>query len=126
MSIAHPQFNSIDEYIAAAPPEVQEHLQAIRTIIKEEAPEATELIRYDMPTFKLKRTLVHFAAFKNHISLFPATASMEKDIPELAPHLAGQGTIQFKLNQPIPLPLIRKIVAHRVQEEQQETADSGY
>lgn len=110
-------FNNIDEYITSVPKGVQERLQELRTVIKEEIPEAVETISYQMPTFKLNgKNLVHFAAFKNHIGFFPTASNLESEIPEAAAYRTGKGTLQFSLDKPLPLPLVRKIIAFRVRE----------
>lgn len=64
--------NTIDDYIANFPEDVQAILQELRATIRETAPDAEEAISYQMPTFKLKGNLVHFAAYKNHIGFYPA------------------------------------------------------
>ena len=111
------KFKTVDEYIASFPPAVQEVLQTIRQTIKQAAPDATETIKYGMPTFVFHGNLVYFGAWKKHIGFYPITAAMEESIEELANYkTSGKGTIQFPLNQPLPLPLIRTIVAFRVKE----------
>ena len=108
---------TIDEYIAAFPKEVNEILQTLREAIKEQAPEAVEAISYQMPTFKLNgKNLVHFAAFKNHIGFYPTASNLESSIKEAARYRTGKGTLQFPLDQPLPMPLIRNIVQFRVKE----------
>ena len=106
---------SIDEYIAAFPAEIQETLHNIRQVIRDAAPEASEAISYQMPTFKLNGNLVHFAAFKDHIGFFPTPSGVEA-YPELMQYKTGKGTLQFPLDQPIPYELIRRVVKFRVLE----------
>ena len=106
----------IDEYIGGFPKDVQELLEKIRATIREAAPDAEEAIKYRMPTFTLKGNLVHFAAFKNHIGLYPTSSPMEAFREHLTPYKTSKGSIQFPMNQPLPLPLIREIVAFRVRE----------
>jgi uncharacterized protein YdhG (YjbR/CyaY superfamily) len=111
------QFTTIDDYIASYPQEVQAVLQNLRAIIKEIVPEATEAIKYRMPTFVFHGNLVYFAAWKKHIGFYPITSEMEATIPELSAYkTSGRGTIQFPLQHPLPVALIRKIVAFRRQE----------
>lgn len=118
--MAKTNFKTIDEYIGTLPDEVRERLEKVRQIIRETAPEAEETISYQIPTFKLNGTyLIYFAAGKNHIALYPATAAMESAIKELPAYRAGKGTIRFPANQPLPLPLIRKIAAFRLKENQE-------
>lgn len=117
MDTSNGQGNSIDAYIDSFPPEVRTRLHHLRQAIKEAAPEAEEGIKYRMPTFTLHGNLVYFAAWKNHIGLYPITAAMEAELEELANYkTSGKGTIQFPFDQPLPLPLIRTIVAFRVKE----------
>ena len=120
MDTSKGQFKTIDEYINSFPEEVRNRLQTLRQVIKEEAPEAEEAIKYRMPTFTLHGNLVYFAAWKNHIALYPITSAMEASMEELSTYkTSGKGTIQFPIDQPLPLPLIRKIVAFRVQENRE-------
>lgn len=111
------QCTTIDQYIALFPQNVQDILQRLRQAIKEVAPEAEETIKYQMPTFVFHGNLVYFGAWKKHIGFYPITAAMEASIQELSAYArSGRGTIQFPLDQPLPLPLIQKLVAFRVQE----------
>jgi uncharacterized protein YdhG (YjbR/CyaY superfamily) len=109
-------YSTIDEYIAQFPKEIQEILQKIRQLIHENAPDATEAISYQMPTFKMKTNLVHFAAFQKHIGFYPTPSGIVEFKAELAPYESGKGSIQFPLTQPIPYDLIKKIVIFRVEE----------
>ena len=106
--------SSIDNYILTFPEDVQELLQTLRTVIKEVAPDATEKISYQMPTFDLYGNLVHFAAFKNHIGFYPAPSGIEKFKNELMMYKNAKGSVQFPINEPLPYELIRKIVKFRV------------
>jgi uncharacterized protein YdhG (YjbR/CyaY superfamily) len=107
---------SIDEYIAQFPEEIQQKLQEIRAVIHAAAPEATEKISYQMPTFYLRGNLVHFAAFKNHIGFYPVPSGIAAFEEELAPYKRSKGAVQFPLDQPIPTELISRIVQFRVAE----------
>ncbi len=113
---------SIDEYIAAFPPAIQEILQRIRQVIREEAPQAQETIRYQMPTFRLNGNLVHFAAFQHHIGFYPTPTGIAEFERDLAAYKGGKGSVQFPLDQPIPYDLIRRIVRFRVAESQAKAA----
>jgi uncharacterized protein YdhG (YjbR/CyaY superfamily) len=108
-------FSSIDAYIAAQTPEWQEILQKVRHIIQEAAPNATEAMKYGMPTFVYKKNLVHFAACKSHLGFYPTPSGIEHFPEELAAYKTTKGAIQFPLNQEIPYDLIAKITAFRVQ-----------
>jgi uncharacterized protein YdhG (YjbR/CyaY superfamily) len=116
---------TIDAYIAGFPEDVQAILQQVRRTIHEAAPEATEAISYQMPTFKLHGNLVHFGAFKNHIGFYPVPSGMAAFEEELAAYKQGKGSVQFPLNKPMPLDLIRRIVEFRVQESKAAQAARG-
>ncbi len=113
---------SIDEYINSCPQEVRSLLLEIRSAIKAEAPDATEKISYQMPTFFLKGNLVHFAAFKNHIGFYPTPSGITAFDGELARYRSGKGSVQFPLGEPLPIELIRKIVRFRIQENLEAAA----
>ena len=109
--------SSIDEYIAGFPPETQQALEELRALIRECAPEATETISYAIPTFDLNgHHLVHFAGYAKHIGFYPVPSAMEAFKEELAPYRSGKGSAQFPLGLPLPVDLIRRIVAFRVAE----------
>ncbi|GAB3974828.1 DUF1801 domain-containing protein [Spirosoma terrae] len=107
---------SIDDYIARFPADVQAILEQVRKTIQVAAPEAEEAISYAMPTFKLHGNLVHFAAYKNHIGFYPAPRGLEEFKDELSGYKGAKGSVQFPINQPMPLDLIARIVAFRVKE----------
>jgi uncharacterized protein YdhG (YjbR/CyaY superfamily) len=114
---------SIDEYIAGFSPEIQSILEIIRATIREAAPGADEKISYGMPTLTLQGNLVHFAAFKNHIGLYPPVKGDEKLIAEVARYRGEKGNLKFPLDEPIPYKLITRIVKFRIK-EQRERAGS--
>ncbi len=109
-------FKTIDEYIYSFPKDIQAILEKTRKTIRNAAPEAEEAISYQMPTFKLNGNLVYFAAYKNHIGFYPIPSGIEAFKDELAPYIAGKGTLRFPLDKPIPYDLIKKIVIFRVKE----------
>jgi uncharacterized protein YdhG (YjbR/CyaY superfamily) len=112
--------NSIDEYIAQFPKALQERLEQMRQTIHQAAPEAEEAISYAMPTFKLNGNLVHFAAFKNHIGFYPAPQGIETFKKELSKYKGAKGSVQFPHDEPLPLPLVTKIVKFRVKKNQEK------
>ncbi|MDX2140879.1 MAG: DUF1801 domain-containing protein [Chloroflexota bacterium] len=116
MDTNKPTFTTIDEYIATFPEDIQRNLQELRALIREVAPEAQEKISYQMPTFFLKGNLVYFGAFKHHIGLYPTPGGIEAFADELAPYKNAKGSVQFPLDKPLPLDLIRRIVQFRVEE----------
>jgi uncharacterized protein YdhG (YjbR/CyaY superfamily) len=107
---------NVDDYIAGFPTDIQDILQKIRSIIREIVPDAEEVISYQMPTYRLHGNLVHFAAFKQHIGLYPTPTGVDAFKEELKPYKHAKGSIQFPLDEPIPYDLIRQIVAFRVKE----------
>jgi uncharacterized protein YdhG (YjbR/CyaY superfamily) len=106
----------MDEYISTFPEDVQRILHELRQTIKQAAPEAEETINYQMPTFTLNGNLVHFAAFKNHIGFYPTPSGIEAFEKELSPYKRAKGSVQFPMDKPLPLALIRRIVEYRVRE----------
>ncbi len=112
---------TIDEYIAAFPPKVQKILREIRATIQKSAPEAQEKISYQMPTFYLNGNLVHFAAFTSHIGFYPTPSGIEAFKEELSKYKGAKGSVQFPIDQPMPLKLIEKIVKYRVKENLKKT-----
>jgi len=111
-----PSSNTIDEYIAGFPKDIQEILEKVRETIRSAAPDASETIKYGIPTFTLQGNLVHFAAYKKHIGFYPAPSGIEAFQDDLAVYGRSKGTIQFPLDQPIPYDLIRRVTQFRVQE----------
>lgn len=116
-------FETIDQYVANYPPEIQDILEKIRNVILQAAPEATEKIGYQMPTFVLHGNLVHFAAYKNHIGLYPAPSGIEAFKQQLSPYKGAKGSIRFPLDEPIPYELIGEIVKYRVAENIEKAAN---
>lgn len=107
---------TVDEYIAEFPENVQEKLIEMRNAIRRAAPEATEKISYRMPSFVFNGMLVYYAAFKNHIGFYPLTSAIEAFINELSVFKCSKGTIQFPHDKPLPLQLIERITEFRVRE----------
>jgi uncharacterized protein YdhG (YjbR/CyaY superfamily) len=107
---------TIDDYLKGYPPVVRNKLQEIRQVIRKAAPEAEECISYQMPTFRLHGILVHFAAWNDHIGFYPIPSGIKAFEKELSVYKQGKGSVQFPLNEPMPLKLIARIVAFRVRE----------
>ena len=106
--------DSIDEYIAAQAEDVQPVLQRIRETIRAAAPEATEKISWQMPTFWQGENLIHFAAFKKHIGLYPGGEATTEFADRLSGYKTSKGAIQLPLGKPIDYELITDIVLWRV------------
>jgi len=116
------RFETIDEYIATFPRNVQDILDELRRIIRESAPKSEETISYGIPTFDLNGMhLVHFAAYKNHIGFYPTSSGITRFKKELSRYALSKGTVRFPINEPIPFDLIRKIVKYRVKETLDKT-----
>ena len=112
-------FNTIDEYIAEFPKDVQKILQQLRATIRAAVPDAEETISYQIPTFVLKGNLVHFAAYKSHIGFYPAPSGVKTFSQELSKYETAKGTVKFPIKDPLPLELISNIVKFRAVENLQ-------
>ncbi len=113
--------NNVDEYIAGFPDEIQTLLNQVRSIVKQAAPDAEESISYGMPSYKIYgRQLVYFAAFKNHIGFYATPTGHAEFAKELSMYKQGKGSVQFPIDQPMPLDLIFQIVEFRVFENQEK------
>lgn len=111
------QFPSIEEYIKAYPTNVQNILGQIRQIIHAAAPDATETISYQIPAFKLNgKDLIYFAAWKEHISMYPVPGGTDAFEKELSPYIGGKGTVRFPLDKPVPFNLVEGIVQARLKQ----------
>jgi uncharacterized protein YdhG (YjbR/CyaY superfamily) len=110
---------TIDEYIAAFPPEVQSILKKIRSTIRKAAPGAQEKISYKIPAFTLDGDLIYFAAFKKHIGVFPPVRGDEKLGKELSRYRGEKGNLRFPLGEPIPYELIARVVKARINESRE-------
>jgi uncharacterized protein YdhG (YjbR/CyaY superfamily) len=108
--------SSIDAYIATFPDAVRRQLQELRAAIRAAAPGAEEVISYQMPTFRLHGNLVHFAAHTGHIGFYPTPSGIAAFQERLGHYKGAKGSVQFPLNQPLPLDLIGEIVRFRVAE----------
>lgn len=110
------QIETVDDYIKSFPRDVAIKLESIREAVRKSAPKAQETISYYMPAFKLHGMLLYFAAFSRHIGFYPLTSAIKEFRKELSNYRTAKGSIQFPLNRPVPLPLIKKIVKFRVKE----------
>ena len=105
---------SPDAYIASFPEPIRCKLEEMRAIIKAAAPEATEAIGYQMPGFKMKTFLVYYAGHKGHIGFYPTGSGIEAFKDEFGPYKWSKGAVQFPLDAPLPVDLIRRIVKFRI------------
>lgn len=107
---------TVDEYIASFPPEVQAKLQQMRKTIRSVAPDADEVINYAIPTYKLHGNLIHFAGLKNHIGFYPGPDGIAAFQDEFSKYKWAKGSVQFPLDQPLPIDLVKRIVKFRVKQ----------
>ena len=110
---------SIEEYIRAAPAEVQDRLYQLHECIRAAAPGAIEGIKWSMPGYSYQKILVTFAVFKNHIGFYPMPSAIKAFSKELSKYKSAEGSVQFPLDKPLPLPLIKKMVKFRVLESKE-------
>jgi len=111
---------TITGYIKAAPKETREKLREMRMCIRKAAPGAKESLKWGMPAFSYRRILVTYAAFKHHIGFYPTPSAVKKFAKNLSGFKTAKGSIQFPLEKPLPLFLIRKITAFRIRECNEE------
>lgn len=112
---------TVDDYIASFPAQTQKRLKAIRREILKGAPKAIESIAYGMPAYKTnKKPLVYFGAFAEHIGFYATPTGHEKFKQQLSKYKQGKGSVQFPLDQPLPIDLIAEIVKFRVAENNQQ------
>ena len=112
-------FNNVDEYIALFADDVQLKLQQLRQAIKDIAPAAEECISYQMPSYKQNGALVYFAAYKKHIGFYPTASGISNFVDEFAKFKNSKGAVQFPIDKPLPLALIKKIVKFKVKENKE-------
>jgi uncharacterized protein YdhG (YjbR/CyaY superfamily) len=113
---------SVDEYLASVPEPARSTLNKIRSTIRSAVPsEATEAISYGIPTIKYKGSLLAFAAFTNHCSVFPMSYAVMGELEkELKRFEVSKGTIRFPMNKPLPAALVKKIVKARIAEKERK------
>ena len=109
--MAKTNFQSIDEYISACPVESQAYLKQIRKLIHTLVPDAKEKISYQMAAFERNgRNLLHFAGWKQHVSLYPVPAGSEAFERQIAKYAGGKGTLKFPFDEPLPIKLIERVI----------------
>jgi len=110
------RLKTVDEYLSTFPATTRRILQEVRQTIKKAAPQAEEVISYNMPAFKLHGVLVYYAAYQKHIGFYPTPSAIKAFEKELAQYQSSKGAVQFPSDQPMPVELITKIVQFRVRE----------
>jgi uncharacterized protein YdhG (YjbR/CyaY superfamily) len=116
------KFTSVDEYISTFEPAVQAKLELLRQTIMQAAPNAQEVISYNMPAYKQNGVLVYFAAYKNHIGFYPTSSPMVVFKDVLTAYKTSKGAIQFPMDSPIPKNLVTDIVVYRIQDDLEKAA----
>src|SRR5678810_351917 len=106
------KFNTVDEYFAAFPPGTRVLLKEMRKTIRAAAPDAEEMISYNMPAFKQNGVLVYYAAYKNHIGFYPTGSGIQAFQKEISGYKNSKGAVQFPIDTPLPLKLITQIVKY--------------
>lgn len=119
------RFENIDEYHKSHPPEIRVKLNEIRALIHKAAPEASEKISYNIPTFFLNRNLVHYAGYKNHIGFYPGGKALSEFPKDIQNFKYAKGSIQFPLDESLPTKLIERIVKFRLKEEINRVKESA-
>ena len=114
--VAKTKFKTVDEYLSAFPKPAKTLLQEMRAAIRKSAPGAEEVISYNIPAFKQQRILVWYAAHKEHIGFYPGSAGIEAFKKQVSAYKWAKGSVQFPIDQPLPLDLVSKMVKFRVKE----------
>jgi len=120
MKTATPQ--NVDEYFSGFPNDIQKLLKQMRATIKKAAPKAEEVISYAIPGYLLEGMLVYFAAFKNHIGFYPGAGGIASFKKELSIYKSAKGSVQFPLDNPLPLSLVTRIVKFRIRQNLDKAA----
>ena len=108
------KYTTVDQYIASFPPGIARKLQQVRKVIRNVAPDAEEIISYNIPGYKYHGILIYFAAFKSHIGMYPIQLVEGTLARQVAKYRTSKGTAQFRYDEPIPFDLIEKIVKQRM------------
>lgn len=118
------KYSNVDEYMASLPADRRAVMEQIRGAIAETAPQAREVIAYNMPAVRLgDRFLASYEAYKDHYSIFPWTERMTAEIgDDLQPYIHGKGTLRFPAKDPIPMELVRRIIEIRLGEVSERDA----
>jgi uncharacterized protein YdhG (YjbR/CyaY superfamily) len=115
---------NFEEYFSNFPAETQELLQQMRETIQQAAPDAIEVISYKMPAFKTNKILAYFAAYTKHIGFYPGASGIANFQSEIAQYKNAKGSVQFPINQPLPLDLVKRIVQFRAKENREKSEKS--
>jgi uncharacterized protein YdhG (YjbR/CyaY superfamily) len=111
------KYKTVNEYLTYGAGDIQLELEALRAAIKKAAPQAEEVISYNIPAYRQHGVLVYFAAYKHHIGFYPTSSGVREFKDELSKYKVSKGAIQFPIGEQLPLGLIKKIVKFRVKED---------
>lgn len=114
------KFKTVDEYVSMFPQEVRIKLETLCATILKAAPQSTEEISYNMPAYRQNKVLVYFAAYKNYIGFYPTPSGITKFKKELSIYESSKGAVQFPIDKPLPLALIKSMVKFRVEEDKEK------
>jgi len=120
MTVPKTKYGTVDEYLSTVPKSTRDRLEELRKTIKQAAPQAQEVISYNMPAFKLNGILVWYAAYKEHIGFYPKSLAIEVFKDELTDYKTSKGAIQFSIEKAIPTTLVENIVKFIVDENMQK------
>lgn len=117
---------SVDEYLENLPQDQKVVLQKLRSIIKNAAPKAQECISYQIPAYKQNGPVIYFAAFKNHLSIYPVTGRVKEELhEELKPYLAAKASLHFTVDKPLPESLVKKFIKIRIEENEERISSKN-
>jgi uncharacterized protein YdhG (YjbR/CyaY superfamily) len=120
------KFKTVAEYFSSFPESTREILEVMRSTIKQEAPNAQEVISYNMPAFKANGVLVYYAAYQGHIGFYPTSKPIEVFKEELSAYKFSKGAVQFPIDHPLPVDLIRRMVKFRVQQDSEKVGKKKF
>lgn len=120
METTSKKFATVDEYVSGTPEPGKTKLKELRSLIRKIVPEASEVISYSMPAFRMYGVLVWYAAYKNHIGFYPSSSGIEAFRTELSAYKWAKGSVQFPMNEPLPVKLITRMVTFRKKEDLQK------
>jgi uncharacterized protein YdhG (YjbR/CyaY superfamily) len=116
MEAASVKFKTVDEYLSTFPSSTKKMLLQLRETIRKAAPQAEEIISYNMPAYKQQGALVYFAGYKGHVGFYPVSSAIREFEKELSVYEGSKGTVRFPLDKPLPLKLITRMVKYRIKE----------
>jgi len=114
------KYKSVLQYLSTLPEDIQFKVEELRETIRQAAPEATEVISYNMPAYKMNKVLVYFAVYRNHIGFYPTGSGIAAFQKEIAAYKNSKGAVQFPINEKLPLALVSRMVKFRLEADAEE------